>query len=351
MKLSFWRISADVVAAILTLVLATLAIPANAADTRWSNPRLLVTAADIKKNIDKKNWVVVDCRSLKSYLKGHIKGAISLGKRCKKALRDPTSRVFRDISKYEKLLGKVGISNDTHVVFYYGDIKTITDATVGFWIMEYLGHDKVHVLNGGLTEWRNAGNRLDAKPVRKSAVKFKAKVVASRYATTAEVLKIAKGQADSSQLIDSRTKNEYKGKDIRAIRGGHVPNVKLNISHLDTLRQKKDLKTGNTVPSSYLDPDQAQRAFSSLDKNKRTIAYCQTGTRSTLTYLQLRLLGYKNPANWDESWTVYGSQLAYPVEGEQWFNFAKMNKQMRKMKKRLSTLEKFSKTKQSKAGK
>ena len=52
---------------------------------KWANPELLVTPETVKKNIDKPDWVVVDCRDLKAYAKGHIPGAISLGKRCKKA--------------------------------------------------------------------------------------------------------------------------------------------------------------------------------------------------------------------------------------------------------------------------
>lgn len=312
----------------------------NASAANWANPELLVTVEDLQKNLDNSDWAVVDCRDLQDYLKGHIPGAISLGKRCKKALRDKTSRVFRDTGKYETLLSKVGIGNNDHVVFYYGDIKTLTDATVGFWIMEYLGHDKVHVLNGGLDAWRKAGNRLDSKPVKRAATSFKSNVVANRYGETSEILEIAQGQKNGTQLIDSRTGNEHVGSDIRAIRGGHVPHTTINVSHIDTLAKVKNPKTGKLEPIAYFDPDESSKAFASLDKNKRTLAYCQTGTRSTMTYFEMRLLGFKEPANWDESWTVYGSQLSYPVEGEQWFNFASLNKQLKALEKKVANLEK-----------
>jgi thiosulfate/3-mercaptopyruvate sulfurtransferase len=308
----------------------------------WANPDLLVSVDQLQKNLGKPNWVVVDCRDLKDYIKGHIPGAISLGKRCKKALRDKTSRVFRDTGKYEKLLSKVGISNDDHVVFYYGDMKTLTDATVGFWIMEYLGHDKAHVLNGGLDAWRKAGNRLDNKPVKRAASKFTPKPVASRYGETSEILDIAQGSNKDAQLIDSRSNREHDGLDIRAIRGGHVPYTTVNVSHIDTLAKTKNPKTGKMEAIAYFDPDEANKAFGSLDKNKRTLAYCQTGTRSTMTYFQMRLLGFKEPANWDESWRVYGSQLSYPVEGEQWYNFAGLNKQLKALEKKVENLEKVS---------
>ncbi|NNG12873.1 MAG: sulfurtransferase [Halobacteria archaeon] len=331
------------ICAVLVVLLSGLVSTAALSAGQWANPGLLLSADDVKKNINKADWVVVDCRDLKDYAKGHIPGAISLGKRCKKALRDSTARVWRDISKYEKVVGKVGIGNNTHVVFYYGDMETITDATVGFWIMEYLGHDKAYVLNGGLDAWRKAGNRLDNKPVKKPATTFKAKVVSSRYGSTDEVLGIARGQASGVQLIDSRTAKEHKGKDIRAIRGGNVPNTTVNVSHIDTLAKGKNPKTGKMEAVAYLDPETVSKTLTGLDKNKRTLAYCQTGTRSTLTYLQMRLLGFQDPANWDESWRVYGSQLDNPVKGEQWYNFAGVNKKIKKLEQKVKKLEAKSK--------
>ncbi len=324
-------------AAVVALSVAMWADVAPAAE--WANPELLATPEIVKQNIDKPDWVVVDCRGLGDYAKGHIPGAISLGNSCSKALRDSTSRIFRDISKYENLLGKVGIGNDTHVVFYYGDMGTITSATVAFWVLEYLGHDKVHVLNGGLDAWRKAGNRLDAKPAMREPKTFKANVVASRYGSTDEVLQIANGDLSGVQLLDSRTTKEHAGVDIRAIRGGHVPNTTLNVSHKDTLAQEKDPKSGKMVPVAYFDPDIVSAKFASLERNKRTLGYCQTGTRSTMTYLQLRLLGFEDPANWDESWRVYGSQLSYPVDGEQWYNFASVNNKIKALEAKVKTLE------------
>lgn len=326
---------------LVVLIAAFMVMPVYAAD--WANPELLVSPETVKNNVDKPDWVVVDCRDLKDYVKGHIPGAISLGQRCKKALRDPTSRVFEDTSKYENILGKVGIGNDTHVVFYHGDIKTITDATVGFWVMEYLGHDKVHLLDGGIDAWRKGGNRLDNKPSMKPAQTFKAKVLKSKLARTDEVYDIATGKKKGINFIDSRTKDEFVGKDIRAVKGGHVPHA-TNVSHLDTLVKVKNKKTGKMDAVGYLDADAAAKHFGSLDRNKRTIAYCQTGTRSTLTYLQFRLMGFKDPANWDESWRVWGSDLHsnLPIEapnGPQYWNFAKANKTHKELEKRIKALE------------
>jgi thiosulfate/3-mercaptopyruvate sulfurtransferase len=328
-----------IIAGVYLLLLSGLAIGAE-----WANPDLLITPEAVEQNIDKADWVVIDARDLKDYAKGHIPGAISLGKRVKKALRDTTARAFADVSKYEKLLGKAGIDNNTHVVFYHGDEKTLTDATVGFWVMEYLGHDKVHFMDGGLEAWRNSGFRLEKDPTIKEPKTFKANVVASRLATTDEITDIATGKITGVQVIDSRSGKEHNGDDIRAIRGGHVPNTTINVSHKDTMIKELDKKTEKMEATGFIDAAAVQEKFGSLDKGIRTIGYCQTGTRSTLTYLELRLLGFKDPANWDDSWRVYSSDLAAnrPVEapnGEQWYNFDGVNKDLKKLKKQVKELE------------
>ncbi|KPK00725.1 MAG: hypothetical protein AMJ60_00295 [Desulfobacterales bacterium SG8_35] len=328
-----------IVAGVFLLLTTGIAIGA-----QWANPELLITPEEVKANIDKPDWVVIDARDLKDYAKGHIPGAISLGKRVKKALRDTTARVFTDVSKYEKLLGKAGIDNNTHVVFYHGDEKTLTDATVGFWVMEYLGHDKVHFMDGGLEAWRNSGLRLEKDPTIKEPKTFTANVVASRLATTDEIMDIATGKEANVQVIDSRSSKEHDGDDIRAIRGGHVPNTTINVSHKDTMIKELDKKTEKMEATGFIDANAVQEKFGVLDKSKRTIGYCQTGTRSTLTYLELRLLGFKDPANWDDSWRVYASDLAAnrPVEasnGAQWYNFDGVNKDLKKLKKQVKELE------------
>jgi len=306
----------------------------------WANPQLLVSPDKVEENISKPNWVVVDCRPLNEYIKGHIPGAISFGNKCDKALRDETERAFRDISRYEKILGRVGISNDTHVVFYHGNQWTLLDASVAFWILEYLGHDKVYLLDGGVDAWRKAGKRLSNKPIRKKPKVFKANVKSSRYATSEEMFQFGKGELSGIQVIDSRTKSEYDGSETHALRGGHIPNTTINVSHETTLATRKNRKTGKMEISEYLDPDVVAAKFAGLDKNKRTVTYCHTGTRASMTYLQLRLLGFKDPANYDESWRVYGSNVQFPVANEQWFDFWNAQWQMQNFESRIRELEK-----------
>ncbi len=326
------------------IVSAFVVVSAGAAPAgQWGNPDLLVSADQLQQSLAKADWVVVDCRKLEEYAKGHIPGAISFGKNCKKALRDGTSRTFRDTAKYNKILGKVGISNNSHVVFY-GELKSksMDDAAVAFWVMEYLGHTKTHVLNGGLEGWVSTGKKLEQTPVIKQPATYTAKAVHSRYASTDEILKFAKGQAKDVQVVDARSQHEYEGTDIRSIKGGRIPHVTINIPHDKTYDQKKDPATGKDTATSFLSPDRVMEHYKSLDKNKRTIAYCQTGSRSCLSYLEMRLMGFREPANWDESWIVWGSDLTkrYPIENEEWIDFSRIDKLEKDVKKLTEQLKK-----------
>lgn len=292
------------------LVWSLIAVSAYSAE--YADPKLLVTPADIEKYAGK--WVVIDCRDNKEYAAGHIPGAISLGGACAKVMRDTTIRV-KKTGDLEKLLGEAGVSMDKPVVVY-ADAKLITGSSVAFWILEYLGHNNVHFLNGGIEEWMSAGRPLEKNPTKLQAATFKAKVVKSRIATSDEMVKIARGEIKDVNVIDSRTEKEHKGDDIRSLRGGHIPNTSLNVSHVDTYH----VETGELYSM-----DSLEVLFGKLDKNKRTIPYCQTGTRSTLIYLELRLMGFKDPANYDDSWIIYGSNVDYPVANENWYDFVKVN--------------------------
>ena len=319
-------------AAVFVLTISVLFIGTFASGAQYVNPALLADVKMVADNIEKPDWVVIDCRDDHAYAGGHIPGAINLGGACGKVLRDATLRA-RKTEDLEKMLGNAGVSMDRHVVVY-ADAKLITSASVAFWILEQLGHDKVHFMNGGVEAWKDAGKPLDKIEKKLAPAAFKAKVIKSRTASTEEMVKIAKGEIKEVNVIDSRTEKEHAGSDIRALRGGFIPNTTMNVSHVKTY----DVQGGRIHTM-----DDLETLFGKLDKNKRTIAYCQTGTRSTLIYLELRLMGFGDPSNYDDSWTVYGSNVNYPAANENWYDFVKSNeaiKAVEELKKEIEELKK-----------
>ncbi|MBT9171245.1 MAG: putative thiosulfate sulfurtransferase [Actinobacteria bacterium] len=301
---------------LLSLIITILfLVTAQAYGAGYANPHLLVSPADIEKNMGK--WIVLDCRPTAAYNEGHIPGAIHLGDTCSRALRDITGPAghiadmteMKRQGEIEKILGRAGISPDKTVVVYGDEVDANTQsAGVGFFVLEYWGHKDVRFLNGGMNAWRGAGMKVETKPTKLPATKYKANPNPKILATTDEVIKIAKGEVKGVQLVDYRTPDEYSGKTpgrrVSALRGGHIPNTTVNINHVGLY----DKETGKIKTAAEL-----EKLHAKLDKTKRTIGYCRTGTRSSLAYFVQRLMGFKDPANYQDSWIYWSSREDLPI--------------------------------------
>ena len=302
------------VKALFFMSLIILYVTTFASGAEYANPGLLADVKMVADAIGNPDWVLIDCRGEHVYETAHIPGAINLGGACGKVLRDATLRL-KKTEDLENIFSNAGVSMAKNVVVY-ADAKLITSASVAFWCLEHLGHTKVHFLNGGIETWKEARKPLEKGESKPQPTFLKAKVIQNKLATTAEMVKIATGETKGVNIIDSRTEREHEGSDIRSLRGGYIPNTTSNLSHVKTY----DVQTGKIHSM-----DELEGLFGNLDKDKRTIAYCQTGTRAALTYLELRLMGFREPANYDDSWIVYGSNVNYPAAQENWFDFVNIN--------------------------
>jgi len=223
----------------------------------------------------------------------------------------------------EKRLSEVGIRMDKTILFYdaakpsedvpglYGMMAGY--AFVPFWYMEWLGHKDVRVLNGGIEAWIAEGLPLETKINKLPPSNFKANVVKNRLATTEDVLKIAKGEV-KAQLIDARTPDEFLGR-VKAPspavaekikRAGRIPNTIRNVPHsFMYINPPNDFR--------FRPLYQLNRLNQGLNKEEWTVFYCVTGTRASLNYFVARLLGFKNPGLYHDSWIVWGNNETLPV--------------------------------------
>jgi thiosulfate/3-mercaptopyruvate sulfurtransferase len=297
---------------------------------------LVVDSKFVQNCIGRSDCVILDTRTAEEYNEGHIPGAVNLGKLAAKALRDPTHRAYTIVPAIEKSLGNIGIADDRQIVIYGKAVDTYY-TTVAFWILEYLGCNSsplkctAHYYDGGIEQWELDNGKLEQKPTVLPKAAFKARAVPSRLATTEEVLSVVTGK-EKAVLIDTRTEAEFNGAEIRALRGGHVPGA-LHIK----VQKNYDEKSNRMLSLA-----EVGALYKDIPSSARVIAYCQTGTRSTYTYLVLRLLGYQNVASYDDSWRVYGSNVNYPAESEQWFDFIEVNqatKDVKELRKELDELQ------------
>jgi thiosulfate/3-mercaptopyruvate sulfurtransferase len=292
---------------------------------------VIVDTAHVAQQKDKAGVVLLDARAEGAYKQGHIPGAITLGgKGAAVVLRDVDARIL-PVKTLEKILGEAGISRDMEIIVY--GAKGDTGMTVPFWILEYLGAEKVRAYWGGIDDWKAAKQPVATEERKLSAAKFVAKAREDRYASTEYVkANLKKGV----QIVDARTPKEFSGDDIRALRGGHIPGAALipfeqNWVDPEAAKKLADGKAAGRDGMALKDDKALREIYKSLDPKKEIVAYCQTGTRSTLTYVVLRSLGFEKVRNYDDSWIVWGSRLDLPVESASYYDFVKVNAALRRI--------------------
>lgn len=287
---------------------------------------LIVDTAFVKDKTGKHGWVLVDMRDADAYKQGHIPGAVNLPAWVSKAFADDTKRQTESLAKMEQTLGEMGIGNDTHIIVY-GEPKHTSWNAVMFWAMELFGCNSdsmrctVRFYDEGVNGWKADGGTLDLTTPAVKPATFKAAATSKRRAKAGEVVRIAEGK-ERGVIIDVRSANEHSGMDVRALRGGHIPKA-VNIDFAKNF----DANTFRMLPL-----DQLQEIYKDVPKSERVIVHCQTGQRGSYAYLVLRALGYKDVANYDDGWRVYGSDLKLPVEDETWYDFNKVNAAIKAVK-------------------
>ena len=146
------------------------------------------------------------------------------------------------------------------------------------------------------------------------------------------------------QIIDARTPGEFRGEDIRAIRGGHIPgaiNIPYEMNWVDPETPMKLAKkqVTNSSGMSLKPADQLQALYANLDPSKETIVYCQSGARASETAGVLQQLGFKRVKVYDSSWLGYAAMLSAPANNETFFNVGALNGRLTAMQRRIEQLE------------
>lgn len=283
---------------------------------------LIVDTNFVMDKIGKPGWIIVDVRFAEAYSKGHIPGAVALPAWVSKLFAEDKKRQATVIAQLEQTFGEMGIGSDSHVIVY-GDPANVHWNAVLFWILEASGCNSdnlkstVHFYDGGVDRWQKEGGQLDLKPTVVEPTTFRASARGTRGVTSDEIQRYIDGETKAT-LIDTRTPGEYNGTDVRALRGGHIPQA-INIDFMKNF----ELPTFRMVPL-----DKLHDLYQDLPKDRPVVLYCQTGSRASYSYLVLRALGFKDVAIYHDGWRVYGSDLRFTVEDESWFDFTKINMMM-----------------------
>jgi thiosulfate/3-mercaptopyruvate sulfurtransferase len=240
---------------------------------------------------------------------GHIPGAVKID--WVQDLNDPVKRDYIDRARFEQLMSKAGISNNTRVIFY-GD-KNNWWACYALWVFQLFGHTNTAIMNGGRQKWIDEGRELSKDVPSYPPTTYHAP---DRDDHTIRAFRddVLEHIEQGLPLVDVRSPQEYSGELLHmpgypqegALRGGHVPGAKSipwakNVTEKATFKPVAELKT--LYEPQGVTPD------------RDIIAYCRIGERSSLTWFVLTyLLGYPNVRNYDGSWTEWGNLVGAPIE-------------------------------------
>jgi len=218
--------------------------------------------------------LVVDVSSGDSYANSHIKSAIHLPA---KSFLNADGTLKSD-QELVKTLGDAGISQDDSVVLY-GSSQSSGEAELAFWVLRYLGHEDVMLLDGSLADWKAAGLPVDSRENKKDSVEYRPD---PRPELLAQYDYVKSGQA---QIVDARPFVEFGKGRIRA----------------STALDPDNIIKGDKIK----DADGLSVVFERLSKEKPIVVYSDDYSRSSLVWYALQLMGYQASIYSWEDWKAH----------------------------------------------
>ncbi|MEH7437150.1 sulfurtransferase [Neobacillus drentensis] len=242
-------------------------------------------------NMNDSNIIIVDCRfsladpqkGKKEYLESHIPGAVyfDLENDLSAPVMEHGGRhPLPDTEELIRKLENAGINECKSVIAY--DHGEGAYAARFWWLLKYLGHKNVFVLNGGYKQWLEAGYPVTADIPVFETVKFHVELNPDILATTNEVEEVVQNRLKDWILIDSREEKRYLGlEEPIDKKAGHIPGA-LNKPWMDGLHSNQ-----------YKTVEEQRQRFSNVDLKNQIIVYCGSGVTAAPNFLALKEAGYE----------------------------------------------------------
>ena len=265
----------------------------------------LVSTAWVADNLNSITLVDV---SNKGYTKGHLPGAVQITWGSE-VFAPETDHMVLGLAEIERVMSKMGVTQDSHIVLYDGDSKPHHVMRV-YWTLKYWHFQKVSVMDGGIALWQK-----EKRPVTTDVTKVSRTNIEVKYPPNTKIRAMYSPDiihalaTDKAVIVDSRPEDVYNGEKYslkKWVRSGHITDA-VNVPTLDSLNNDNTFKSIVELKAMY------ERAGVTADKN--IITYCDTGVRAAHGWFVLtELLGYKNVTVYDGSIREYGNMFDTPME-------------------------------------
>jgi len=274
----------------------------------------IIKASEIQSLIDLDSTMLIDVRTgpnaKAAYETEHLKGArfVDLDYDLAEILENAAiggRHPLPSIEHFTQLLGRLGISTDSHVIVY--DDKNGANAAARFWwMLKALGHEKVQVINGGLqAALKNSISSNSGNEIVQNVGAYPAKDWCLARVSMSEVEEAT--QSNNHIIIDVRDADRYNGltEPIDLV-AGHIPSA-INVPFTENLDEN-----GLFLPSERLN-EKYSTLCGSIPSNQ-VIVHCGSGVTACHTLLAFAHAGLEIPQLYVGSWSEW-SRNEKPMEG------------------------------------
>lgn len=279
---------------------------------------LLTSADELAARLGERQLRIVDCRfdllapdaGRKAWLEAHIPGAVYAD-----LDRDLSGPISADTGRHPLPSGaqaratfsKLGIDADTAVVAY--DDANGAIASRAWWLLRWLGHRRVTVLDGGLQAWRSRNLPLESGTTETERREFRGSEHPQRVMTSEQIVEQL-GAPGNLRLIDARDAARFRGEaePIDAI-AGHIPGTQ-NLPYTDCLREDGTWMCAGALRERL-------SAVLGDDQGRDWGVMCGSGVTACHLAISGLLAGYPEPRVYVGSWSEWIRDPARPTGGQQ----------------------------------